>query len=327
MDPLSLANSVSRRERASIGRALSFVEDRRPAAMAQVAAFLRALSAASPGSALRVGFTGPPGVGKSSILSSLSRHLRASERTVGVLAVDPSSPRSGGALLGDRARIDSGGLDDPGIFIRSMASGGDLGGLARAAYSAVEVLSACHDVVLIETVGVGQSETDVELVADVTVLVMQPDSGDTLQFLKAGILEIPDLIVLNKADLGNAPRARQELAGTLKVAQASGTMPRMPQVVMATASQPGGVEELLGAIEQAHAGLLADGGVARRRRAGMVAWCQRTLARRVGELGVERLGGRKEIADVIGRGIDEGMHGLEMVASLEGKLAMLWKTG
>src|SRR6185437_15914402 len=138
----------------------------------------------------RVGLTGPPGVGKITLASALAAELRKRGHTVGVLAVDPSSRRSGGALLGDRARIDT-EPGDQGLFVRSLATGGELGGLARAAPASVLVLAAAYDRVLVETVGVGQSETDIEHVVDTVVFVVQPGSGDALQFLKAGIMEIP----------------------------------------------------------------------------------------------------------------------------------------
>lgn len=319
-DPTDLAARVARKERAAIGAALSAIEDRRPASGPHIARLLQQLAAGSSGASARVGFTGPPGVGKSSLVASLSRELRSRSQRVGVLAVDPSSPRSGGALLGDRARIDP-ASDDDGLFVRSMASGGDLGGLARAALSAVEVLAASHDVVLIETVGVGQSETDVELVADLTCVVLQPESGDTLQFLKAGILEIPDLFVLNKADLASASQARAELTATLKLARGGAIR---SGIVMTSALQGEGIGELADAIESVRAELDSRGEIALRRRAGMIAWCQRALARRVGELGFEVLGGKREVRDLISRGIDQGLHGLEVVAHLAARVASTW---
>ena len=158
-----------------------------------------------------MGVTGPPGAGKSTLLSALVSEWRAAGRTVAVLAVDPSSKRSGGSLLGDRARIDHDPKDD-GILIRSTAAGGRLGGLAAATREAADALAAVFDVVVVETVGVGQSETDVEEVCDTVAVVVQPGSGDVLQFLKAGIMEVPDVLVVTKADLGDAAkRARADL--------------------------------------------------------------------------------------------------------------------
>ena len=157
--------------------------------------------------------TGPPGVGKSSLLSQLVKHWRSEQKSVAVLAVDPSSRRSGGSLLGDRARIET-DPKDRDVFIRSTAAGTRLGGLAPATRAASEALAAAFDVVVIETVGVGQSETDVADAADTVAVVLQPASGDVLQFLKAGIMEVPDVLVLTKTDLGAAAvRAMSRPAG------------------------------------------------------------------------------------------------------------------
>jgi len=162
------------------------------------------------------GITGPPGAGKSTLLSALVATWRRCGRTVAVLAVDPSSRRSGGSLLGDRSRIDH-DPSDAGVFIRSAAAGGQLGGLAPATREAAQALAAAFDVVVIETVGVGQSETDIAEVADTVAVIVQPGSGDVLQFLKAGIMEIPDVLVVTKSDLGQvAMRARRDLNAALR---------------------------------------------------------------------------------------------------------------
>ena len=177
-DVAAIAAGVVARDRSAVARALNLVEDRRPAMREAQRGLLRALATA-PRLGHVVGVTGPPGAGKSTLCAALARALRGRNDRVGVVAVDPSSARSGGALLGDRVRIvDEGGTPDPGLFIRSLAAGGELGGLARVAPACIEVLAAATDVVLVETVGVGQSEIDVTLVADVTVLVVQPASGD-----------------------------------------------------------------------------------------------------------------------------------------------------
>ena len=217
----SLADGVRSGQRSAVARALNLVEDRRAESRPQTAALLRALGSGRP-DGHRVGLTGPPGVGKSSLASALAAALRRSGATVGVLAVDPSSRRSGGALLGDRARIEAAPHDE-GLFVRSLATRGELGGLARAAPAAVMVLAAAFDRVLVETVGVGQSETDIEHVVDTVVFVVQPGAGDTLQFLKAGIMEIPDVLVVNKSDMGEpAARTRAELLGVLRLAPTAG---------------------------------------------------------------------------------------------------------
>src|SRR5215218_4813755 len=200
---------------------LNLVENRASSAQWEISSLLASVAPAALGGEAAghiVGVTGPPGAGKSTLLSQLVAGWRSRGRSVAVLAVDPSSKRSGGALLGDRARIEY----DPGdsaIFIRSMAAGDRLGGLAPATRAAAHALAAAFDVVVIETVGVGQSETEVAEVADTVAVVVQPGSGDVLQFLKSGIMEVPDVLVVTKADLGDiAMRARRDLSAALRSA-------------------------------------------------------------------------------------------------------------
>jgi LAO/AO transport system kinase len=273
------------REPAAVARAISLVEDRRASAEPRIVELLRKLAQTGRGaSGHRVGVTGPPGVGKSSLLSALVRHARASGRSVGVLAVDPSSPYSGGALLGDRARIET-DADDIDVFIRSMASGGQLGGLARAAAAAVEVLAAVYDLVLIETTGVGQSETDIEHVADTVLLVIQPGSGDVLQFIKAGILEIPDILAVNKADLGAiADRALSELGSALRVTSEGRANARVPPLLRTSATSGEGVSELLAALD-AHRSELQGEALRARRIDKSARWALRLFTQRYGEVG------------------------------------------
>src|SRR5204862_1908741 len=193
-----------------------------------------------------VGITGPPGVGKSSLCATLVASWRRAGKTVGVIAVDPSSRASGGALLGDRVRIIHDSTDE-GSFVRSMAARDRLGGLADQTLATMVLMRALFDRVLIETVGVGQSETDVAGVADTVVFCVQPGSGDSLQFMKAGIIEIPHLIVVTKADLGAAAeRARTDVAGALSLA-ASGDWPLK---TLATSSRSSaGIDGLTAALE------------------------------------------------------------------------------
>ncbi|HEX2015214.1 MAG TPA: GTP-binding protein, partial [Solirubrobacteraceae bacterium] len=199
--------------------ALNLVETSSPEARREVEDLLRAVSPTGAGGespAHVIGVTGPPGAGKSTLLSALVRTWRQAGRSVAVLAVDPSSKRSGGALLGDRARIDYDPADDS-VFIRSTAAGERLGGLAPATRAGAHALAAAFDVVVIETVGVGQSETEVAEVADTVAVIVQPGSGDALQFLKSGIMEIPDVLVVTKSDLGQvAQRARRDLLAALR---------------------------------------------------------------------------------------------------------------
>jgi LAO/AO transport system kinase len=267
---------------------LNLVESRAPAAHDEVAALLREVSPAVLGSeagAHVIGVTGPPGVGKSTLLGELVRAWRAARRSVAVLAVDPSSRRSGGALLGDRARIPFDPADG-GVFVRSTAAAGRLGGLAPVTSAAAHALAAAFDVVVVETVGVGQSETDVAEVADSVAVVVQPGSGDVLQFLKAGIMEIPDVLVVTKADLGDvALRARRDLHAALRSLGAGDI------AVVAVSSVPPvtGIDDLVGALEAHRAGL----DVAARRLAARRASALADFAAEHGERGLRALGGRR----------------------------------
>jgi LAO/AO transport system kinase len=233
---------------------LNLIESRTPEARRQTEALLAAVSPTALGSeapAHIVGVTGPPGVGKSSLLSRLLAEWRSRGRSVAVLAVDPTSRRSGGSLLGDRARIEA-DPEDRAVFIRSTAAAGRLGGLAPATRAAAGALAAAFDMVVIETVGVGQSETEIADVADTVAVVVQPGSGDVLQFLKAGIMEVPDVLVVTKADLGRiAVRAVSDLRAALRSLGAGETA----VLAVSSASPPTGVSELVEALE-AHRGRL-----------------------------------------------------------------------
>jgi LAO/AO transport system kinase len=235
-----------------------------------------------------VGITGPPGVGKSSLCASLVAVWRRQGLRVGVIAVDPSSKTSGGALLGDRVRIVHDATDE-GVFVRSMAARDRLGGLADQTLAAMVLMRALFDRVLIETVGVGQSETDVAGVADTVLFCVQPGSGDSLQFMKAGIVEIPHLVIVTKADLGRAAeRALADVAGALSLA--SGSDAGWQTRVMAVSSQSGaGLGGVIAAIEAHRGHLLADSRlvVARHRQA--EGWIAESLRDRFGRDGLARL--------------------------------------
>lgn len=238
-----------------------------------------------------VGMTGPPGVGKSTLMNALIGGWRADGRTVGCIAVDPSSRRSGGALLGDRTRLTT-DPEDQGIFVRSMAARDRLGGLAALTVSAMVLMRALYDVVLIETVGVGQSETDVVGVADTVLFCVQPGSGDSLQFMKAGIAEIPHVVVVTKADMGAAAvRARADVLGALGLGGGDHEGWETP-VLMVSSARREGMEPLLAAVD-AHAAWLGDGGgerLAAARHAQAEAWLEEAVRERFGREGVRRAG-------------------------------------
>jgi LAO/AO transport system kinase len=239
-----------------------------------------------------VGMTGPPGVGKSTLMNALIAALRASGKTVGCIAVDPSSRRSGGALLGDRTRLST-DPEDQGIFVRSMAARDRLGGLAGLTVQAMVLMRALFDVVLIETVGVGQSETDVVGVADTVILCVQPGSGDALQFMKAGIAEIPHIAVVTKADMGGAAeRAQADVVSALHLSHpgdAPGEAWATP-VLLVSATQRRGIDRLVEAIA-AHAAFLdADDRLAAARRDQAAKWLEEFVRERFGREGLRRAG-------------------------------------
>jgi LAO/AO transport system kinase len=292
MNVASLLADLEARRAPAIARAISLVENGRPG-------FEALLSALHPrlGHARRIGITGPPGAGKSTLTEQLTLALRTRGLTVAVVAVDPTSPFTGGALLGDRIRMESVALD-PGVFIRSMATRGSVGGLATTTREVCDVLDAGgFDRILIETVGVGQSELDVARTADTTVLVLVPESGDGIQTLKAGIMEIGDLFVVNKADRPGADRLRQEIEVTLGI-RAGQAFRHVPahhgvafkpgqtsrsgetggpgtghqdggwrQPVLATVASKGeGIAALLAGLDAHHEWLVSSGELGRRRR-------------------------------------------------------------
>jgi LAO/AO transport system kinase len=285
---------------------LNLVEHR--GARDEVAALLREVSPGALGAEARapvVGVTGPPGAGKSTLLGELVRAWRAAGRSVAVLAVDPSSKRSGGALLGDRARIPF-DPEDAGVFIRSTAAAGRLGGLAPATRAAAHALAAAFDIVVVETVGVGQSETEVAEVADSVAVIVQPGSGDVLQFLKAGIMEIPDVLVVTKADLGDvALRARRDLHAALRSLGATG----VAVVAVSSVAPVKGIDELVAALD-AHRERLD---VAARRLAARRASALADFAAEHGERGLRALGGGRTAL----RALDDSDPGADVPALVD----------
>ena len=291
--------------------ALNLLESATAADREQSAALLRevspqALGGEAPGHI--IGITGPPGAGKSTLLSALLHAWRLQQQTVAMLAVDPSSRRSGGALLGDRARIEFDAADR-GVLIRSTAAGERLGGLAWPTRVAAHALAAAFDVVVIETVGVGQAETEIVDVADTVAVVVQPGSGDALQFLKSGIMEIPDVLVVTKADLGQlAIHTRRDLSAALRSLGSRST----PVLTVSSLAPPQGIEELIAAIAEHRAGIDLAGRRLRARRASALV----EYTREYGERGLRTLGGR-HAAEALLAEQEPGLDVPALVSSLE----------
>jgi LAO/AO transport system kinase len=255
-------------DRVAVARAISLVENEE----GEARALLRSLFALT-GRGYRIGITGPPGAGKSTITSRLAGHYRERGLGVGIIAVDPTSPFSGGALLGDRVRM-ADVETDAGVFIRSMASRGSLGGLSRKSVEAADVLDAAgKEIIIMETVGVGQSELDIAGAADTTVVVLVPESGDSIQAMKAGLMEIADFFVLNKADRAGADQAVMAIQMILHFREHADWT---PSVVKATASTGAGIAEIAALIEGHRANLESSGALALKRR--------KRIARRIGDL-------------------------------------------
>jgi LAO/AO transport system kinase len=297
-----------------VAEALNLVDDARPARRAAALLLLDALERETGAAgARRIGVTGAPGAGKSTLLDGLVRALRAAGRSVGVVAVDPSSRRTGGALLGDRVRVRS-AANDPGVFFRSMAARERLGGLAEATRASVVVLGAAFDVVLIETVGVGQSESEVAELVDTLAFVTQPGAGDLLQFMKAGVLELPDVFVVNKADQGApAERTARELEAGLGLGERAGAPGWRARVVLTSARDGRGIDALLAALDE-HAARVAGPALAERRLRGRDRFVLETLRARYGSHGLAAVGGAEALGDRLAG--DPGASGFALAERL-----------
>jgi LAO/AO transport system kinase len=295
----TLLDRFARRERRALARALSWVEDQRPG-------FERLLDAVhgTGVAAFRLGFTGPPGAGKSTLTEKFALRCRARGQTVGILAVDPSSPYTGGALLGDRIRMRSLALDD-GVFIRSMASRGRLGGLATTSLEAADLLEAFgFDVVIHETVGVGQTERDIVSAADTTVVVLVPESGDSIQAMKAGLMEIADVFVVNKADRPGADQLERALRSTLAL-KARREDDWTPPIVRTVGTEGTGLDALDDAIAAHRAHGESTGALSAKRKWRAADRVRDLVARRLERLVWLEAGGEEKLVAALER-IEKG---------------------
>jgi LAO/AO transport system kinase len=317
-----LGTRLRERDLSAAPAALNLLESATDEAREQSAALLRevspqALGGEAPGHV--IGITGPPGAGKSTLLSALLHAWRDRDQTVAMLAVDPSSRRSGGALLGDRARITHPGTGefdaaDLGVLIRSTAAGERLGGLAWPTRAAAHALAAAFDVVVVETVGVGQAETEIVDVADTVAVVVQPASGDALQFLKSGIMEIPDVLVVTKADLGlPATRTRRDLSASLRSLGSRST----PVLTVSSLPPPQGIDELVAALAEHRAGL----DIAERRLQARRAGALTDFVAERGARALRSLGGRQAAVGLLAKQ-DPGLGVPALVAVLEGSIGV-----
>jgi len=308
---VELAEGVRAGDKLAIARALSVVERGGDEAEQLVRALYP-----SCGGAYTIGVTGPPGVGKSTLIGALVKHVRKQERSVGVVSVDPSSPFSKGALLGDRIRLSEHFLD-PEVFIRSMGTRGHPGGLAEATLEALLVLDAGgRELLFVETAGVGQSEVAVAGIADTVVLVLMPGSGDSVQALKAGVMEIPDVIALNKSDHASAAATLAELRQALSLGAEEG-----PPIVSTQAADGTGADLLWQAIEQHRAALEQSGGLERRRRENLRRVLLDLAASRMRRELEQASSGGSELDELVDAVIEKRLDPLSAVRELRTKLS------
>ncbi len=288
-----LAERVLSGDVAALAKAISWIEDDEERGLE-----LLNVLYPSVGRAYRIGISGPPGAGKSTLVDGLTEHLLDSGSTVGIIAVDPTSPFTGGALLGDRVRMQRLGVRE-GVFIRSMATRGGLGGLSRAAPSVAAAMDAFGlDYVVLETVGVGQSELDIAEAADSTVIVLVPESGDSIQAMKAGLMEIGEIFVVNKADREGADMTVEEIRSMLKLKD-DGTG-WSPPVVMTVATAGEGIADLAHAVDEHRSFLTSTGLFEERRRTSFKSQVRSIVVRELERRALERLGGEAALDAMVG---------------------------
>ena len=321
-DASALAERVIARERSALATALNLLDDKRPEARACAGELLANLPEDKVyRDGHLIGLTGPPGVGKSSLISALVKHWREQRRVVGILAVDPSSAVSGGALLGDRLRMLSSDTD-AGVFVRSLACRGEVGGLSAETWPMSLVMLASSDIVLVETVGVGQKEIDVSKLTDTTCFIAQPASGDTIQFLKAGIMEVPHVLIVNKEDVGLAARKTLTELQTSLGKHAYADDWEVP-VLSASATHGTGIDAIVEAVENHRQWLLHQGTLCTRRRSFQAQWIVKRLREDFGRFGIEALGGEGRLIQNL---VTQGGSPFEHYDRLRGTLVACWNS-
>jgi LAO/AO transport system kinase len=309
-----LLKGIADRDRRSLSRLISLVENADPGADQCLSALY-----ARTGQAFRIGVTGPPGGGKSTLIDALARRLRSEDLSIGVVAVDPSSPFTGGALLGDRVRLTTSGSDS-GLFFRSMATRGSIGGLATTASEVSDVLDAYGmDVVLLETVGVGQIELDVVAASECTIVVLVPESGDDVQAMKAGLMEIGDVFVLNKSDRDSSGRAARELDLALQLRRHDAST-WVPPIVRTVAREGRGIDELWEVVNQFREHQLSTG-AGRDRRRKILHEKIREVTERILRRRIWTGGGEEELEAAVTASLDGRRNPYESAAELAERLA------
>ena len=281
----------------AVANALNLLDDHRPENFEAVKELIQCLSRNPRRKRHVIGITGPPGVGKSTIISRIIHLYRSQKQKVGIISVDPSNKTTGGALLGDRARISCDPTDE-GIFIRSMAAGAHLGGLAWKTRNCLTVFESVYDVIILETVGVGQSETEIDHVVDTVIFVIQPGSGDVLQFIKAGIMDIPHIFVVNKADQRTLAAKTQSDLKTVSGFHRHREGGWKLELIMASSLEGWGHEELVAVIER-HRRFLLQNSLLEKRRQNRIQWIYDIFEERFGSFGIEVLGGKKRMFRLI----------------------------
>jgi LAO/AO transport system kinase len=311
-------DEILKGEKTAVAQALNLLEDKKPSSLARRVKLVETLSLNAKPERHVIGITGPPGVGKSTLLSRIIPIYRDQKKSIGIITVDPSSKMSGGALLGDRTRI-SYDPKDTDIFIRSMAAGRHLGGLAWRTRQCLTLFESIYDRIIIETVGVGQSETEIEDVVDTVVCVVQPGSGDVLQFMKAGIMEIPHILVMNKADRKSlAEKSKNDLEAVASIASTDMAGWNLA-LNMTSALEGWGLDALVTAIEK-HGFYLNERNISEKRRQNRMKWVHMIFRERFGSFGVDMLGGEKNILGLLKHA--DIINPFEEVQTLE---QLLWK--